>query len=121
MNIAIICSVRGAEQEYIDRLYKYVEGLEYLGNHVHFPHRDNDQEGRGIEICRQNAEGIAGADEVHVFYNPDSQGTHFDMGMAFVLGKKVLVMESIPLTEGKSFQRMLVEWEEEGGKAIYTK
>jgi nucleoside 2-deoxyribosyltransferase len=55
-------------------------------------------------------EAIKSADEIHVFYDSKSQGTHFDMGMAFALGKKIVVVENEPYEEGKSFQRMLDEW-----------
>ena len=106
----IICTVRGASDEYKKKLEDYVKNLEDNGYEVHLPHRDTDQNARGYDICNQNARAIAMANEVHIFYNPDSQGTHFDMGVAFAYGRKIIVAENIEYGEGKSYPRMLDEW-----------
>jgi nucleoside 2-deoxyribosyltransferase len=58
----------------------------------------------------QNRGAIRVADEVHIFYSSKSQGTHFDMGVAFALDKKIIIVESEEFGEGKSFARMLTEW-----------
>jgi nucleoside 2-deoxyribosyltransferase len=108
--IFIICTVRGASEEYKKKLEDYVAKLESEGCEVHLPHRDTNQEASGLNICNQNAEAIASSNEVHIFYNPDSQGTHFDMGVAFAYGRKIVVVESIEFGPGKSFARMLDEW-----------
>jgi nucleoside 2-deoxyribosyltransferase len=111
MKIFVICSVRGMDDEYRKKLELHVDFLERAGNKVHLPHRDTDQTRSGIEICEQNAEAIRKSDCVHVFYNSKSQGTHFDMGVAFALGKNVLVIESEPYEQGTNFARMLSDWE----------
>lgn len=49
--------------------------------------------------------------KVHIFYSSKSQGTHFDMGVAFGLRKKIVIVENEPFGEGKSYPRMLTEWE----------
>ena len=72
---------------------------------------DTDQDALGIEICHQNARAISKANEVHIFYNSKSQGTHFDMGVAFALLKKIVVVKNEGFGEGKSYPRMLEEWE----------
>lgn len=109
--IFIICSVRGATKDYQTKLEEYVDILEKDGNIVHLPHRDTDQTATGLDICRQNANAVKEADEVHIFYNSKSQGTHFDMGVAFAYGKKIVVVENEIYGEGKSYPRMLDEWE----------
>lgn len=109
--IFIICSVRGMDAAYRAKLEKYVSDLEADGNHVHLPHRDTDQNASGIGICMENAEAIENADEVHIFYSSKSTGTHFDMGVAFALNKKLVIVENEEFDEGKSFARMLTEWE----------
>ena len=111
--IFIICTVRGATPEYQKELEDYVDLLEADGVDVHLPHRDTNQNARGYDICNQNANAISMADEVHIFYNPDSQGTHFDMGVAFSLNKKINVVKSPEYGPGKSFMRMLSEWQQE--------
>ena len=111
MKIFIICSVRGMDDEYRKRLEDHVEELEKCGSEVHLPHRDTKQDAKGIDICTQNMNAIKESDEVHIFYSPDSQGTHFDLGVAFAFGKKLVVVENIEYGEGKSFARMINEWE----------
>lgn len=111
--VFIICSVRSASEEYRTKLETYVSELESMGIKVHLPHRDTNQNARGFDICMQNANAIKDADEVHIFYNSSSQGTHFDMGVSFALGKRVVVVENEKYVEGKSFSRMLEEWQNE--------
>jgi nucleoside 2-deoxyribosyltransferase len=108
--IFLICSVRGASEEVLRDQLRYVSDQEAAGNTVHYPPRDTNQAATGFDICWQNLEAIESADEVHVFYSPDSQGTHFDMGMAFALGKPVKIAHSVPYGPGKSYARMLDEW-----------
>jgi nucleoside 2-deoxyribosyltransferase len=109
--VFIICSVRGASDEYKQKLETYVSNLENEGIKVHLPHRDTDQNASGLEICKQNAKAIRKADEVHIFYNSKSQGTHFDMGVAFAYNKDIFIVENEVFGEGKSYPRMLTEWE----------
>lgn len=113
MKVFIICSVRGASEEYRIKLENYVSKLEADGIEVHLPHRDTNQIARGYDICKQNAKAIKEADEVHIFYSKDSQGTHFDMGVSFALDKKIVVVENDIYGEGKSYPRMLDEWQNE--------
>ncbi len=117
MNIFIICSVRNATEEYNKKLYAYVAELEAQGHRVHLPPRDTNQidnETGGYRICNDNYMAIDKADEVHVSYNPVSTGTHFDLGVAFALHKKIVVFESLAneATSGKSFQNMINYWQE---------
>jgi nucleoside 2-deoxyribosyltransferase len=115
MRIFIICSVRDIDAPYFDTVNAYARKLEARGHRVHLPPRDTNQNKPGITICRQNLENIRRADEVHIFYNGRSQGTHFDMGMAFALGKPIVVVKNEAYVEGKSFPRMLDEWMEANG------
>ena len=109
--VFIICSVRGASDEYQAKLEAYVAKLENDGCKVHLPHRDTNQKATGIEICKENATAIFEADEVHIYYSKTSQGTHFDMGVAFALNKTLVVVENESYGEGKSYPRMLDEWQ----------
>ena len=117
MNIYLISPVRLGESSYASR---YVEELQQQGHKVYYPHRDTRQDDdTGFRICLENYFGIASADEVHVVYNANSQGQHFDLGIAFALGKplKVVTVEeaesqSYPEQRGgKSYLRMMSEWE----------
>lgn len=112
MKIFVICSVRGMDEEYRKKLEDHVTALEQEGHTVHLPHRDTNQEASGLEICSQNLNAIEEADEIHIFYSSKSQGTHFDMGCAFALGKCIKVIENETYDPAvKSFARMLNEWQ----------
>lgn len=54
---------------------------------VHFPLRDTKQDdpAGGINICRTNFLAMLRADEIHVFYDSNSEGFVFDLGMLFAL------------------------------------
>lgn len=108
--IFIISAVRHPSTAYRKNLEKYVVALERVGNVVHLPHRDTDQTATSLEICTANMNAIKDSDEVHIFYSSTSQGTLFDMGVAFGLGKTIKVIETEPLTKSKSFANLLNEW-----------
>ena len=107
----IICAVRDASPEEVKQLEDYAALWEGQGHKVHLPHRDTDQSATGLEICTQNANAIREAEEVHIFYTSKSTGTHFDMGVAFGLNKTIRVIKNETYGPGKSFPRMLHEWE----------
>lgn len=111
MNIFIICNIRSATEKYKKKLETYTALLEKTGNRVHLPHRDTDQKTDSVEICRQNREAIYKADEIHIFYTTESTGIHFDLGIAFGLGKKIKIIENIEVTKEKSFGNLIRGWE----------
>lgn len=89
MNIFIICS-RSLLQ--LAAPHEHLERLEREGHMVHAPWRDTSQEvGRtALDVCRDNADAIAAADEVHVFWDGASQGALLDMGAAIALRKPLV-------------------------------
>jgi len=116
MEIFIICTVRNATKEYLEKLYSYVQMLEMQGHTVHYPPRDtdqNDEETGGYRICSDNRDAIKSADEVHISYNEKSTGTHFDLGVAFAFNKKIFVFDSPEIDETlpKSFPKMMRYWQ----------
>jgi len=126
--IYIICSVRDANPETRAALEAYTDMLEEEGHEVHLPHRDTNQKVSGLEICMQNGAAIVAADEIHIFWDQTSTGSHFDLGMAFIMDmliaqkKRVCIMEMgetgrFTLQDGKSFKRMLIEWTDEQDKS----
>lgn len=114
MNIFLICTVRLGVTELSKA---YVKKLEVDGHKVHFPPRDTNQIDplKGWNICNDNLKAIEEADEVHIIYNPNSQGIHFDMGMAFALRKKVKLINVNDWldekSQNKSFLNVIEEWE----------
>ena len=114
--IVIICPVRNAVQEIQGQVKKYVRTLERAGHTVHWPPRDNDQSDPvGTRICSQMRRAMKDAHEVHIWYDPESQGTLFDIGMLFAFllesDKKVIIInrDQVKVTSHKSFQNVLLE------------
>lgn len=105
----LICPVRGHEQGETEEI---VKKLEDEGWQVHWPPRDTEQDDpTGLHICAINRNAIEIADVVHVIWNGESQGCLFDLGMAFMAHKKIIVLSLPPETKGKSFQNMIRQWE----------
>jgi|LGOV01.1.fsa_nt_gb hypothetical protein len=122
--IYIICSVRDATPETRAALEAYTDMLEEEGHMVHLPHRDTNQDASGLEICMENGAGILLSDEIHIFWDKGSFGSHFDLGMVFIMDmlvgkkKRICIMEMgetgrFTIDSSKSFQRLLIEWTEE--------
>jgi len=122
--IFIICSVRDANADHRAQLEAYADMLEDNGAEVHLPHRDTDQEASGFDICRENAMAINLSNEVHVFYSDYSKGSHFDLGVTFALNQivgkdiKIVPVDAKIYTSGKSFPRMMDEWQSEQTKLM---
>ena len=110
-SVFLICPVRNLEQQEKERIQSYVSGLEQDGKKVHWPPRDTNQEDSvGLRICQDNREAIRKADEVHVWWNPSSQGSLFDVGMSFAMEKKTILAnpEAVQSTPHKSFNNVLL-------------
>jgi hypothetical protein len=110
--VFLICPVRGITEEERQILGKYVADLEQSGYDVHFPLRDTDQNDTvGMRICSQNRDAIISADEIHVYWNPKSEASRFDLGMAFATEKpiKLINRKNVGKTPYKSLQNVLLE------------
>jgi len=108
MKTFLICPVRGVDPALTEGL---VKDLEADGWDVHWPPRDTDQnDNTGLHICQDNKKAIQEADVIHLVWDGKSQGSLFDLGMAFMLGKEIYPLNIPKLTEGKSFQNMITEW-----------
>jgi hypothetical protein len=115
MRIFLICPVRNASCEQLVRLNEYIHKKEAEGHEIYYPARDTDQNDNiGFNICYNNADAIRKADEIHIFYDSNSQGSLFDLGVAFALYKKLVIVNKNELTptEGKSFINMILQWEQ---------
>lgn len=105
MKIVIICSVRGGTPQ---EVYDYVSQLKLQGHKVYFPPDDTPQNDPiGLDICLRMKHQIQQADEIHIFYYPNSQGVHFDMGMAFAFGKKWQLVNDPVDTSEKSYIKVI--------------
>src|SRR3990167_9691169 len=91
MKITMICAVRNASPERVAEMRLYAEKLRAEGHEVHYPPDDAPQDDpTGEAICRAHFDAMKNADEVHVIWDVDSKGSHFDLGMAYALGIKIV-------------------------------
>jgi hypothetical protein len=110
--VFVICPVRNAPEPFKRFMKIYVEDLEEKGHQVHWPFRDTDQlDPHGLQICLTNCDAIIEADEVHIWFDPESKGSHFDRGMLFAMlrlgmEKKVILINTVYSTEHKSFENV---------------
>ncbi len=121
--VFIICPVRGAAQKDSLFLETYVSMLEELGAEVHYPPRDTEQydpRGLGYNICHENRDAMREADEVHVYWTKESEGSRFDLGMALMREKPVFLINKwdVERTPYKSIQNVLLGLDKKYSKLI---
>jgi hypothetical protein len=92
----------------------YVRNLEEQGIEVHYPDRDTKQIDSmgGYNIVTDNREALLESDEIHIWFDEKSTGSVFDLGMAW-LGYKPLVIaneEEVKRTDYKSFNNVILDW-----------
>jgi hypothetical protein len=115
MQIYIICPVRNSTLEDQKFALDYVARLEAQGITVYFPPRDSDQteDGIGLRVNEANRAGLLSADEVHVIWDPKSIGSHFDLGMVFMLRTirdcPVILVNPVKRTATKSYSNVVIE------------
>jgi hypothetical protein len=117
MKIYLICPVRNASPEYSRAAGNYVAQLESLGRQFYWPARDTDQsDPTGLRICKDNRSAIEAADVVHVIWVGQSQGSLFDLGIAFALRKPIVPVTAFfpAQSEGKSIHNMVYDWQKNG-------
>lgn len=109
MRIYMICPVRNQTVEQQRDLPIYVAGQEALGHKVYYPPRNAPQQSAtGVEIVTAEIDAIKEADEVHIFWDVTSSGSHFDLGAALALQKKIrLIHAYAPDVEGKSYLKVI--------------
>lgn len=111
MRIFLICPVRFASEEQTRLIADWVRQQENVeGNVVHWPARDTMQDQDSLKICEDNRFAMEHSDEVHVWYEPTSQGSVFDIGMAFVMRKPVFLVNpsAVVPTESKSYNNLVI-------------
>jgi len=111
MNYFLICPVRNVDYKTQNRIRDVVEKLESQGHSVYWPSRDTDQtDPVGVDICESNRLAILESDVVAIYYDSKSQGSTFDIGIAFADRKPLMIINKIEPTEGKSFANVLLNW-----------
>lgn len=109
MNVYIICPVRNVTESQQEEIDDYVKELENQGHVVHNPKyavNQEDETGYGICDCHRNF--MEKADRVDVFWDVTSKGSHFDLGMAFVLRKTIKIVKLYhDDNDGKSYVKVM--------------
>jgi nucleoside 2-deoxyribosyltransferase len=78
--------------QYKDKMLEYAHKMEAEGHRVFFPALDDSKFKSTLEILEANKKRMMNADEVHLFYDGRSNGTIFDFGMAFAMGKPLQII-----------------------------
>jgi hypothetical protein len=108
--IYIICPVRNGDIYQTDNIRRYAAGLRESGHTVHFPPDDAPQSDPiGTTICEVHRSAMLACDEVHIFWDSDSKGSHFDLGMAYVLHKKLVPIRCFNCGPQKSYWNALLQ------------
>lgn len=112
MKIYLICPVRNATPEILNDMFDYVTILRKNGYEVHYPPEDAPQHDPvGNLICETHLSAMKNCDQVHVYWDVDSKGSHFDLGMAYALGKTIIPIATIK-SDGpeKSYWKVMKYW-----------
>lgn len=74
---------------------EHAKNLEKEGHETYVPLRDTEQVFTAeAEILANNLKGLKWCDEAHLIWDLSSQGTLFDMGCAYALGKPIRVIKT---------------------------
>jgi hypothetical protein len=114
--IYIICPVRGLTEEEKIKILDYAFQKEKEGYIVRCPFRDTNQNDEiGLRIVEEHEKDILWADEIHIFWNLQSQGSLWDFAQArmaryFQPEKKFVLinLEQLEVTKEKSYQNVLL-------------
>ena len=110
MRIYLICSVRQASSEAAIAALAYVKLRETVfHDSVFYPPRDAKQDDpTGLGIVETELAVIAACDEVHIIWDINSKGSHFDLGAAMALRKPMVMVQSVtPDLSGKSYEKVI--------------
>lgn len=110
MKIYLICPVRNSDFDSSN----IVRCIESYGHTVHFPPRDvNQDDPTGAEICKAHLAAMREDDEVDIVWDVNSKGSHFDLGMAYALGKTIKLIYALqPDDSGKSYLKVIKSLEQ---------
>ena len=114
-HIFLICPVRNASERQREDMELYKNIMLEAGYKVHIPHLDTEEEFDlfgGYAICCENGDAIAKADAVHIYYDKESQGSLFDLGIAYYLNKSLVLInqEQIAFDENDFGDRLVKKW-----------
>ncbi len=78
---------------YYEKMVEHKHKLEATGRYtVTLPVFDSEPDLNEVAICSRNVDAIRAADEVHIIWDGRSTGFLFDLGAAFALKKKLVLV-----------------------------
>ena len=112
--VFLICPVRNATEEQKKYIKEFVKEKNQSGIEVHAPHMHTVQQDMfgGYTICYQNANAIADSIEIDMYYDQSSTGSVFDLGVAYALDKKLVVLNygDIVFNENDQIDSIVKDW-----------
>jgi len=112
-DVFLICPVRNATFFQKAQINEYINMMKNAGKTVYYPATDTDQDDTtGFRICTDNKKAMLDSKSVAIYWDKESSGSLFDLGMAFSAGKSITIVniEEMVATEGKSFVNMIRQW-----------
>ena len=109
--------INSKTKEEKELILAYVQTLEHdQGSIVRVPFRDTDQSDElGLKIVQEHEDDIIWADEIHVWWNPASEGSLFDFAQArmakrFMPEKKIVLANvgDVETTNDKSYTNVVL-------------
>jgi nucleoside 2-deoxyribosyltransferase len=115
--IYLICPVRRIKPEQKEFIIRYMMGLVNAGHSVHSWLNVDQTDPTGYNIVMSHLNGMDTCDEVHLFWDNNSSGSHVDLGMAIALRKPIkLILQYNSDTKHKSYLNVIKEIEAKGYK-----
>ncbi|HOZ54071.1 MAG TPA: hypothetical protein PKY25_01935 [Bacilli bacterium] len=92
--VFLICPVRDATATQVEEVGHYMDDINARGYKLYVPHIDTVQKDilGGYAICIQNARAIGESNIVHIYYDQNSKGSLFDLGIAYYMNKNIYVI-----------------------------
>lgn len=111
MKVYILCPVRNVDEKQQAAINAHAATLEAAGHDVHNPRYAVDQScPTGYAIVTGHLEAIRGADEVHIFWDAQSFGSHTDLGSAMALNKRLRLIREFSVDgPSKSYLKVIKE------------
>jgi hypothetical protein len=98
-------------QKKISKIQSYVDRLEKNGLKIYWPYMHGLKDATKLEEALEYRKVMKMAGSVHTFYTPTNK-TFFFLGLGFGCKKPLTVVENVKYDPGKSYPRMIDEWQE---------